>query len=233
MILFYQPEISPPFHTLDREESGHCVRVLRLKAGDTVHLTDGRGMLCRCRIAGADPKGCSLEVMETTVRKQRSDHHLHLAVAPTKNIGRFEWFLEKATEIGVDEITPMICTNSERRSVKTDRLRKVMVAAMKQSLKVFLPHLNEPAPFDRLIAAPHPGDRFIAYCSDQHRGLLKDACTKGNDTLVLVGPEGDFTEQEVTLALSNGCRPVSLGGSRLRTETAALAACHTVELVNQ
>lgn len=232
MILFYQPEIELPFHTLDREESGHIVRVLRLGAGDAVHLTDGHGLLCRCRIIEANPKGCTLEVLEKTEEQARSNHRLHLAVAPTKNISRYEWFLEKATEIGVDEVTPLICTNSERRVVKTDRLKKVMVAAMKQSLKRFLPNLHEPLPFERFIERSLPDDRFIAYISEHYRDLLKDLAAVGKDTLILIGPEGDFTEEEVETALKHGFRPVSLGSSRLRTETAALVACHTVELAN-
>jgi len=233
MILFYQSEITGPYHTLDKEESRHCIQVLRMKTGDTVHLTDGKGKLCATRIMEEDPKRCVLKIIESTQNKFRSSSHVHLAVAPTKNISRYEWFLEKATEIGVDEITPVLCDNSERKIVKTDRLNKILIAGMKQSLTSFLPRLNEPMPFDQFVSAFHDSQKFIAYCSDEFRDLLKTKYQKGMDCIILIGPEGDFSKKEVDLALKHNFHPVSLGNSRLRTETAGIVSCHTIQLVNQ
>ena len=233
MLLFYQPDISLPLHTLDQEESKHCIRVLRMKTGDTLHLTDGKGMLHQARIVEDSPKRCTVEIIQTKEQAARAAQRIHLAVAPTKNINRYEWFLEKATEIGVDEITPLICENSERKVVKPDRLEKVLVAAMKQSLKSFLPLLNEAVTFDRFVSLQSREEKFIAYCSDEYRSLLKESYTPGHDALILVGPEGDFSVREVELAKKNGFRLVSLGSSRLRTETAAVVASHTLQLMNE
>jgi len=203
-----------------------------MKPGDSLHLTDGVGLLCAARIMDANPKACSLEIVSSEQESIREKFHLHLAVAPTKNIGRFEWFLEKATEIGIDEITPIICKNSERKTVNTARLRKVLVAAMKQSLKPFLPTLNEAVTFENFMSKARNGNGFIAYVSNEHRDQLKESYISGTDGTILIGPEGDFTEEEVQLALAKGFKAVSLGKSRLRTETAAVVACHTVQLIN-
>lgn len=232
MLLFYNPEISDVF-TLPPEESKHCIRVLRLKAGDTVHLTDGLGNLHTSRIIDDNLKRCSLEVTHTVHEYGRRDFKLHMAVAPTKNINRFEWFLEKATEIGVDEITPLICENSERRIVKTDRLNKVIIAAMKQSLKAYLPALNEPVKFSDFVSRQTDNSKYIAYCSENHRDLLKNAHGQKDNVEILIGPEGDFSIKEIELAMDKGYNAVSLGNSRLRTETAAIVACHTINLMNE
>ena len=232
MLLFYQPDITEPLHTLDKEESGHCIRVLRMKQGDKLHLTDGKGMVCEARIADGNPKSCVVEILHADRQQARAPYRTHLAVAPTKNISRFEWFLEKATEIGVDEITPLICENSERRNVKTDRLNKVLISAMKQSLKAFLPLLNEPVRYDAFIQGAYPGQKFIAYISSDYSSLLRDNYQRGSSAVVLIGPEGDFTPAEVTEGTGRGFQPVSLGHSRLRTETAGVAACHTIQLIN-
>jgi len=233
MMLFYQSEISGAIHILDQEESRHCIKVLRMKTGDTVHLTDGKGKLYRTRIIEENPKRCVLEITETTQNESRSSSYVHLAVAPTKNISRYEWFLEKATEIGVDEITPVICDNSERKLVKTERLRKILTAGMKQSLKYFLPRLNEPMSFDQFVNNFYASLKFIAYCSNETRDLLKNKYQKGEDCIILIGPEGDFSEREIDLAIKHNFYPVSLGHSRLRTETAGVVSCHTIELMNQ
>lgn len=233
MILFYQPDIAQPSHTLDQDESKHCIRVLRMKPGDRLHLTDGKGSRHEAELVDDNPKRCRVKIIDTHTELARAAFHMHIAVAPTKNIGRFEWFLEKATEIGIDEITPVICENSERNAVKIDRLQKVLVAAMKQSLKTFLPRLNEPLSFKQFIALESQGSKFIAYCSDQYRNLLKNIYTPGTDCTVMIGPEGDFSRLEIEEALHAMYTPVSLGKSRLRTETAAVVACHTVQLINE
>lgn len=231
MHLFYCPDIVNDKYTLSTEESRHCIKVLRLKIDDKIFLTDGRGKLFETIIIDDNPKRCSLQIVKTE-QHEAEQPHIHIAVAPTKNISRFEWFLEKATEIGISEITPLICENSERRIVKVDRLEKVMVAAMKQSLKTHLPKLNEALAFKEIIQKDKASERFIAYCSDEYRDLLKDKAKKGSNNLILIGPEGDFSLIEIQLAFENGFQAVSLGNSRLRTETAALAACFTLNLLN-
>ena len=232
MILFYYPEIESGTITLPPEESRHCVRVLRLGPGDVVYLTDGIGKLAETRILHPDHKKCIVELISIKEEKKQA-FHLHLAVAPTKNINRFEWFLEKATEIGVNEITPLICENSERTVIKAERLNKVLVAAMNQSLKTFLPVLNESMTFDQFMNNNFKGEKFIAYCSENYRTSLKEQYNAKNDALILIGPEGDFSEKEIAQALANNFQAVSLGNSRLRTETAAIVACHTVNLINE
>jgi len=232
MHIFYNPDISNIF-TLPAEESKHCIKVLRLKIGDIVHLTDGIGNLYTSIIIDDNFKRCILEVIETKPEYGKKDFKIHMAVAPTKNIHRFEWFLEKVTEIGIDEITPLICENSERRVIKTDRLNKIIISAMKQSLKSYLPRLNEAVKYSDFMAQETGVSKFIAYCSEDHRDLFKDVYDQNSDCIILIGPEGDFSLNEVDMALSNDYKPVSLGSSRLRTETAAIAACHTVNLINE
>jgi 16S rRNA (uracil1498-N3)-methyltransferase len=178
-------------------------------------------------------KRCTLEITHTEHEFGKRDFSLHIAVAPTKNISRFEWFLEKATEIGVNEITPLICENSERKIIKTDRLNKVIVAAMKQSLKSYLPRLNEAVKFSDFIKQKSVYSRYIAYCSENHRDMLRDAAKQKRNIEILIGPEGDFSEREVEMAMGHNFQAVSLGHSRLRTETAAIVACHTVNLINE
>jgi 16S rRNA (uracil1498-N3)-methyltransferase len=231
MHLFYSPDIKSNQYTLPEEESKHCIKVLRLKKGDIIHLTDGLGNLFETVITEDHPKRCLLEVLNMDKDYGKRNFKIHMAVAPTKNINRYEWFLEKATEIGVDEITPLICEHSERRIIKPDRLKKVITAAMKQSLKAYHPVLNETIDFRKLIEQYKSG--YIAYCSDGFRDHLKTVYQKGEDTLILIGPEGDFSKKEVGMAMEAGFKPVSLGNSRLRTETAALAACHIVNLRNE
>ncbi len=200
--------------------------------GDVIHLTDGRGTLFESRIIQDNPKRCIVEV--TDVRKEigKRNFSLHIAVAPTKNIARLEWFLEKATEIGIEEITPVICDHSERKIVKTERLNKVITSAVKQSLKAYHPKLNETVKFKDFIKNDFSGQKFIAYISEKYNDTLKELYVPGSDVLVFIGPEGDFSVKEVEQAIKSGFQPISLGKSRLRTETAALVACHSLDMLN-
>lgn len=232
MQLFFTKNIESDFYTLSEEESKHCIKVLRMTSGDEIFLTDGQGSLCRCRITEAHPKHCSVEVVE---RQQNVDPHafyLHVAVAPTKNNARMEWFVEKAVEMGIDEITPIVCDHSERCIIKQDRIEKIAISAMKQSLKAFKPVVNDPTPLSALLAAPFDGQRFIAYCDDERRTPLRSLYQPGQNALILIGPEGDFSPDEVSSALDAGFLPVTLGPCRLRTETAALAAVAFFNLSN-
>lgn len=225
MHLFYCPDITANAYTLSEEESKHCIRVLRLKQGDTIHITDGRGNMHECRITDDHPKRCSVMIVSTVNAPVRGSSLLHIAIAPTKNIERFEWFLEKATEIGIDEITPLFCEHSERTVLKLSRLEKVIIAAMKQSLKRWLPQLNGSREFSDLIKTASPGQKFIAYCETGKEQHLRELLKPRIDTLILIGPEGDFSPSEVESATDAGFIPVSLGESRLRTETAGIVAC--------
>lgn len=217
--------------TLDPEESGHCARVLRLKAGDILHVTNGEGWLFEGHLLDNNPKACKLLIeVKNFVEKNRAN--IHLAVAPTKNNGRFEWFLEKATEIGIDEITPLICRHSERQDLRVDRLGKVITAAVKQSLNAYHPSLYGPVSFHDFMKQETTSQKFIAYVDEGHRTHLKEAYKPGCPAIVLIGPEGDFSKDEIGLALGKGYQAVSLGPARLRTETAAVVACHTLNLMN-
>ena len=234
MQLFYTPDITADRYTLSEEESKHCVRVLRLSEGEAIHLTDGRGNLHTARIVSASPKRCEVEITETVAQYGKRPYALTIAVAPTKNNDRFEWFLEKATEIGIDRIIPLECEHSERRVYKTDRGNKVIESAMKQSLKAYHPRLDELTGFEEVVREPFGGSKFIAHCEEQgDKQLLRDLVERDQSVLILIGPEGDFSLEEIRLAKENGFREISLGVSRLRTETAALAACHTVALLNE
>jgi len=221
------------YHSLPYEEATHAAKVLRLKPGDVLTVTDGMGSMAKALLEDNNPKSCLIKLVEVETNAA-PNFRLHLAVAPTKNISRFEWFLEKATEFGLAEITPVYCDHSEREKLRTDRLMKVLISAMKQSLKSQLPVLNEPVALEKIIRSKIcPNNRFIAWVDSEPRPHLKDACKPGTDTLVLIGPEGDFSPREIQLALENGFKPVSLGKARLRTETAALASCFIVNLLNE
>ncbi len=231
MHLFYTPDIETE-KELPEEEARHCLRVLRLTSGDPVMLTDGKGNFFRARIGAATSKKCEVEITERIPQPPLWQGHLHIAMAPTKNMERNEWFAEKATEIGMNELTLLNCRYSERRVVKTERLNKILVSAMKQSLKARLPRLNEMTDFRKFLDQEFQGQKFIAHCYPGEKPLLQDVLQPG-DALVLIGPEGDFSEEEVAQATAAGFRPISLGRSRLRTETAALVACHLLNLGNQ
>ena len=239
MYLFYTPHIVGKqdevgrTYSLSEEESGHCVRVLRYTRGDEILLTNGQGMTYTARITNPHPKHCEFEVLTAEQQERHHKPYIHLAIAPTKNIERLEWCVEKCTEIGVDEITPLLCRFSERKQLRLDRLEKIILSAAKQSLTPYLPKLNELTPYDGFVKAASEKQKFIAHCYKDEKRELKDCLQPdAQSVLVLIGPEGDFSEQEVEEALQLGFVPVSLGNSRLRTETAGIVACHTIVLLD-
>ncbi|MEG1161467.1 16S rRNA (uracil(1498)-N(3))-methyltransferase [Bacteroides sp.] len=229
MHVFYTPDIQIKAE-LPEEEAQHCIRVLRLTTGDEITLTDGKGCFYRAEISAATNKRCMVTILETIGQDPLWEGHLHIAMGPTKNMDRNEWFAEKATEIGMDELSFLNCRYSERKVIKTERIEKILISAMKQSLKARLPKLNPMIDFDKFIEQKFDGQKFIAHCYEGEKPLLKDVFKRGEDTLVLIGPEGDFSEEEVKKALDKGFVAISLGKSRLRTETAALVACHTLHM---
>lgn len=233
MQIFYIPEIKGQTILPDAAESKHMVKVLRLAEGDIVQVVDGKGGFYEAKIEQANPKKCVLKILSSKEKFGKRDFGLHIAIAPTKNIDRMEWFLEKATEIGIDEITPILCEHSERKAIKPERLEKKMISAMKQSLKAYLPKLNPLTPVAELITSRPEGKKFIAHCYEGNKSHLKNVIQPRENCLVLIGPEGDFSTNEVQLALENGYSEISLGSSRLRTETAGVAACHIVNLANE
>lgn len=234
MHLFYTPDIVANFYTLNEEESAHCSRVLRLKEQDVIYLVDGKGGFYKAEIYQVTKKAVQLNILETQKDYGKRNHYLHIAIAPTKNIDRIEWFLEKATEIGIDEITPIICEHSERKVIKEERLNKVITSAMKQSLKAYHPKLNPAISFSQFIKSNSIDNKFIAHCiTDEERRTITDLSSKYADSLILIGPEGDFSVQEIQLALQNDFKAITLGNSRLRTETAALAACFEVNYIHR
>ena len=231
--MFYAPDIETSLF-LPEEESQHAVKVLRLQAGDRVELIDGKGGYYKAEIIFPHHKRCEIQILEKQAEFRKRPYHLHIAIAPTKNIERLEWFAEKVTEIGIDEITPVICRFSERKVIKHDRLEKILVSAMKQSLKAYLPRLNEQCTFEQFLKRANSGQRFIAHCYDENtKKLLSSLYIPKQDVTILIGPEGDFSPEEVEKALKTGFIPVSLGESRLRTETAGVVACHTVNLLEE
>jgi 16S rRNA (uracil1498-N3)-methyltransferase len=232
MNLFFTPDISGSFYSLNEEESRHCQKVLRLHEGDMIHLTDGMGTLYEAQIVDARSRQVGVEVTARHENYGKRDYRLHMAVAPTKNTDRFEWFLEKATEIGVDEITPLICGHSERRQLRADRLEKIITSAVKQSLKAYYPVLHPIADFRAFITEKREGQLFIAHLEERDPVLLQKACLKGGKVTILIGPEGDFSDKEIESAQEAMYQIVSLGRSRLRTETAAVVACCAVAMVN-
>lgn len=230
--LFFCPDIQVR-PQLSEQESQHCVKVLRMTEGDKIEVADGKGFFYRCVILQAHPKHCVLAVEKAEEEVKPWKFHLQIAFAPTKNMDRNEWFVEKATEIGTDQFTPLLCRYSERKDLKTERLEKIIVSAMKQSRQAFLPAIDEIIPFERFVALPFHGRKFIAHCHPGMKNPLAQLCRKGENTLVLIGPEGDFSEEEVQKAIGEGFEPVSLGETRLRTETACLVACHAIHVINQ
>ena len=255
MALFYVPNIVSG-HILPEEESQHAVKVLRLQVGSTIEVVDGMGGFYHARITNLHPKHCGFEITEAKTEFGKRNYRLHIAIAPTKNIERLEWFIEKATEIGIDEITPIVCRFSERKIVKEERLEKIIVSAAKQSVKAYFPTLHPLSTFDELMKNHQASQKFIAHCytSPQpspkereiakedyfenvqknilERKLFQNEIKKSSDVLILIGPEGDFSKEEVQKAINLGFIPVSLGESRLRTETAGVVACCTAAIVN-
>jgi len=216
---------------LSAQESKHATKVLRKKEEDVLDFTDGKGNFYKAEIMIADSRKCRLKIVSSEQKGKQHNYHLHIAIAPTKNMDRFEWFLEKATEIGIDEITPIICSRSERRVIKTERGNRILLSSMKQSLKYHLPKLNEVNSFHDFIKQDFEGAKYIAHCEKSDKLELRkaDATEK---SLILIGPEGDFSPAEIVMALQNQFKVVSLGTSRLRTETAGIVAVHTINMIN-
>ena len=231
MNLFYTQNINGNLAELDAEEARH-LKVMRKQAGDQLYFVDGVGGFYQGEIINLGKKGCTLSILEHAAAYNKRNSYLHMAIAPTKNIARLEWFLEKATEIGVDEVTPILCEHSERKNIRIDRLNKIMISAMKQSVKAYLPKLNELTAFDvffeKKIKASE--QNFIAYCNDENLKHLKDMTQPLVPTTILIGPEGDFSTKEIQTAKEHGFQGVSLGESRLRTETAGVVACTILNL---
>lgn len=231
MNLFYTQKISGNLAFLEDEEARHCVQVLRRKPGDAISFVDGLGTFYDGKIVEVSKKACVIEIEAQRTEVPR-DFYVHIAIAPTKNNDRFEWFLEKATEIGIDEITPLLCEHSERKKIRLDRLEKICLAAMKQSLKARLPKLHDLVPFGEFVQQIEAEQKFIAHLEEANTPHLKNNCQPTKNTLILIGPEGDFSNTEIKFAKENNYASVSLGASRLRTETAGMVACHIVNLVN-
>ena len=214
---------------LSKEESKHATKVLRKKEGDILNFTDGKGGFYKAEITIADTKKCRLQIISSEQKPKQHNYHLHIAIAPTKNMDRYEWFLEKATEIGIDEITPIICDYSERKVLKTERCNRILLSAIKQSLRFHLPKLNEAITLKDFLKQEFEGNKYIAHCEKSDKLELKNEKLE-EKTLILIGPEGDFSPTEIEIALQNQFKAISLGKSRLRTETAGLVAVHTINI---
>lgn len=234
MQLFYNSSLSKSdiSFTFDREESKHIVKVLRKKDGDKLFVTNGLGDLFTTEVILASENKCQVKIVNVE-HFERKKYKLHLAVAPTKMNDRYEWFLEKATEIGLDEITPIFCDHSERKNIKLDRFQKIVQSASKQSLQYYTPIVNEPVLLKDFLKQKHHGQLFIAHCEDEIKNSLKEALKPASEAVILIGPEGDFSTNEINLAIESGYAPVSLGETRLRTETAAIIACSYAAFCNE
>lgn len=233
MQLFYNPDLNETTEqfSFNKEESKHITKVLRKKEGDLLHITNGNGWLFKAEISVSNIKNCVATIIEKELQLKHN-YKLHLAVAPTKINDRYEWFLEKATEIGVDSITPIICDHSERKVIKKERFEKIIQSSMKQSLNCYLPKLNEAIQFSNFINQDFEGQLFIAHCEETDRKSLKIELLQNKNITILIGPEGDFSVKEIERAIQNKFIPVTLGTTRLRTETAAIVACHSVAFTN-
>ena len=232
-MIFYTPDINGLRYTLNGDESEHAVRVLRLKEGDKITLIDGQGGWYRAQIEKIQHKNCEVEILEYHVNYGKRPYKLHIGIAPTKNIDRFEWFIEKATEIGIDEITPLLCEHSERKQINIERQQRIMIAAMKQSGKAYLPRLNAMTTLSNWLETQNTTSCcYIAHCNEGNRQSLRSVYQPDQDVKIAIGPEGDFSVQEVSQALACGYKEISLGKSRLRTETAGIVVCHSVYFMN-
>lgn len=234
MQLFYQEHINPEDTSIvfTKDESRHIAKVLRKKEGDVLHVTNGKGYLFIAEIVQANPSQCLAKITDQQADTPKP-YRLHLAVAPTKMNDRFEWFLEKATEIGIDEITPLLCDHSERKKIKLERYERVLQSAMKQSLHYRLPKLNQLIPFSEFLKKNEDEHCFIAHCEETDKQLLSKSIPLQQSYTLLIGPEGDFSTAEIELAKEHHFKPVSLGNTRLRTETAAIVGTHTFALVHE
>jgi 16S rRNA (uracil1498-N3)-methyltransferase len=234
MQIFYAPDISDNTHALDETESKHLIRVLRMVKGGEVKLIDGKGNLFTGKIKDPDQRRCIIEITGVVRDFEKRNYRLHIAISPLKNPERFEWFIEKSVEIGIDEITPILCRNTEKSGIKIQRINNLIISAMKQSLKATKTVFNEPCHFTDILNRNSEKIRMIAHCdSSKSRHGISEVCPKNESLLILIGPEGDFSSEEVDMAISNNFIPVHLGPSRLRTETAGIAACHSVYFINQ
>jgi 16S rRNA (uracil1498-N3)-methyltransferase len=230
MDLFYCPEISGPEIILPEEESKHCIRVLRLRKNDTIYLTDGKGILSRALLLEPDPGKTRVKIIDSTVDYRKRKYRLHIALAPTKSSERFEWFLEKATEIGIDEITPLICSRSERETINIQRGERILISAMKQSQRAYLPLLHQTCNLRKLLSEVNAKSKIITHCNTSDLPLISEKFVNGDPVVILIGPEGDFTMDEVEIASANGFAGASLGPFVYRTETAGVMACHAFNL---
>jgi len=229
--LFYQPLLAQGILRLDADESRHVVKVLRKKQGDRISLTDGSGFFYEATINDPDPGECTF-VINKKFQEPAKNFIIHIAISPTKNADRIEWFVEKTVELGIDEITLLECDHTERQRLKIDRLEKMAISAMKQSLKARLPLIHPLTSFRKIIQTTASVEKYIAHVDNENPNQLKNLIAAGSSYLVLIGPEGDFSDEELTLAENQGFKKISLGPSRLRTETAGLAACHILNLAN-
>jgi 16S rRNA (uracil1498-N3)-methyltransferase len=234
MQIFYAPGINGDIHYLDENESRHCIRVLRMTEGSRVTLVDGKGNLFEGYISNPDQKRCQISITGIVRDFEKRDYRLHIAVSPLKNQDRFEWFVEKSVETGIDEITPIYCKNTEKQGIKTERINNIIISAMKQSIKTVKTEFHQPVSFTDFIKSDFAGVRMIAHCSNKtERTGISSVYTRGNDATILIGPEGDFSEEEIKMAVRQGFKSVHLGNSRFRTETAGVAACLAVYFINQ
>lgn len=235
MRLFYSPSIQKDskFHKLEKEESHHLVKVLRLSTNDLIEVVNGKGDMFSCRVVLPNQKGTELEILSLTPITTKRNYKVHVAIAPTKHIDRFEWFIEKATEIGVDEVTPLLCDHSERKVIKHERLQKILVSAMKQSGRANLPKLNELTKAHDFISNAEAHTKCVAHCVEDVKESFSQICKTTSDVLILIGPEGDFSLPEIELAKKHNYKAVSLGKSRLRTESAGLVSCLTMSIIHE
>jgi 16S rRNA (uracil1498-N3)-methyltransferase len=234
MQIFYAPEIDGNSYILDEKESKHCIRVLRMTKGTAVRLIDGKGNLYEGVISNPDQKKCLINITAIISDFEKRNYNLHIAISPLKNAERFEWFVEKSVEIGIDEITPVICKNTEKLKIKTERINNIIVSAMKQSIKASRTKINETLSFEDFVRKDYPGEKLIAHCGSEGERLKIDRVySKGDEVTIIIGPEGDFSESEIVMAMTSGFRQIHLGKSRLRTETAGIAACHSIYFINQ
>jgi 16S rRNA (uracil1498-N3)-methyltransferase len=234
MQIFYAPSIKGDLYTLDETESKHSIKVLRLSKGDSVNLIDGKGYLYEGYISKPDSSKCVISITRVIKDFEKRDYYLHIAISPLKNPERFELFIEKSVEIGIDEITPLLCSHTEKKNIKNERVERIIISSMKQSLKARKPILNEPVYFGEFVKKEFDGLKMIAYCNSEYkRKPISDIYSKKENALILIGPEGDFDPEEVSLAISYGFESIHLGYSRLRAETAGITACHSIYFINQ